>query len=154
MSTADYLELPVGLEFPRSTFRVDSRMIDSYRKAVEEPGPELWESGTVPPMAVAAAALGALTERVSFPFGSIHLTQELDFKAPVMPEEILTCRGKLLRRKDRRDIHLLTIGVDVYNQQEQLVMSGKTGFVLPRADVGAMDRPGTGQSYDPAGAEP
>jgi hypothetical protein len=132
LSAIDYHELSVGHEFPRSTFRLNSRMIDSFRKAVEEPAHASWRRDTVPPMAVAAAALGALAERVNFPFGSIHLTQELDFKIPVMREERLTCCGKLLSRKDKRDIHLLTIGVNVYNQQKQLVMAGKTSFVLPR----------------------
>jgi hypothetical protein len=133
VTETDYHALPVGYEFPRSTFRVDSRRIDSYRKAVEEPKNAPLARDVVPPMAVAAAALGALAERVNFPFGSIHLTQELDFKAPVRREETLTCRGRLLARKDMRDIHFLTIGVDVHNQREQLVLAGKTGFVLPRA---------------------
>ena len=139
MSAIDYRALPVGYEFPRSTFRIDSRRIDSYRKAVQEPENAALGPDSVPPMAIAAAALGSLAERASFPFGSIHLTQELDFKTPVRCEELLICRGKLLARKDLRDIHLLTFGVDVYNQRDQLVLAGKTGLVLPR--TGWPDKP-------------
>jgi hypothetical protein len=143
VSATDYRGLSIGYEFPRSTFRIDSRKIESYRKAVQEPENAALGPDGVPPMAVAAAALGSLAERVSFPFGSIHLTQELDFKTPVRCEELLICHGKLLARKDLRDIHLLTIGVDVYNQREQLVLVGKTGFVLPR----------TGPPGKPTGAD-
>ena len=131
-SLVDYSSLPTGYRVPEITFEADRRMVEAYRRAVGEFMP----ADNVPPMAVAAAAMGALSRILGFPLGAIHVFQELDFRLAVKPGESLTCLGTLLRRRIRRGFHLLTFGISVLDAGRRNVLSGKTGMLLPDAPAG------------------
>jgi len=126
----DYRTLTVGTRLPETAFEADRRSIAAYREAVEEDAQS--PDQAVPPMAVAAFAMGALSRIMSLPFGAIHVTQDLFFRRAVAVGEKLTCSGELTGRRDRRDFHLLTFRLDIRDAGEQRVLSAKTGFLLPR----------------------
>ena len=139
----DYRTLTVGTRLPETAFEADRRLIAAYREAVEDHGQSADEA--VPPMAVAAFAMGALSRIMSLPFGAIHISQELFFPRAVAVGEKLTCSGELIGRRDRRDFHLLTFRLDVRDVGEERVLSAKTGLLLPRGQSGEPGGSGDGR---------
>ena len=127
----EYHQLKVGDEFPPASYQVDSPTVDAYLKAVEETSPLYQGTELVPPMAVAASAMAALSESISFPSGAIHVSQELEFIGTVSTRDTLASYARVTRKQDRGQLHLLTIDLNVFNQEQKEVLAGKTSFILP-----------------------
>ena len=129
-----YSQLEAGYEFPPSSYKLDSSIVATYLKAVEETSSLYQDSELVPPMAVAAYAMAALSESISLPPGTIHVSQEFEFMDAVSTKDTVTSYAKVSRRQDRGKFHLLTVYLNVFNQDQQKVLAGKTSFVLPKQD--------------------
>lgn len=130
----EYRELEAGYEFPPVSFQLDSAAVAGYLNAVEESS-ELYQGGElVPPMAVAANAMAALSESISLPPGSIHVSQELEFIHSATTRDTLTSYARLSRKRDRGRLRIVTVEFNVYNQEKQLIISGKTNFTLPQPE--------------------
>lgn len=126
-----YHQLEPGYEFPPSSYSLDKPTVAIFLKAVEENN-DLYQATTlVPPMAVTARAMAALSANISFPPGTIHVSQELDFTDTVNYGETLDCRARVLRKQERGGLRLMVIGIDVFKKDQKRVLSGKTSFVLP-----------------------
>ena len=100
-------------------------------QAVEDTSELYRETGIVPPMALAALAMSAMGEGSSFPGGTVHVSQELEFVDIVRAGDTITCSGRVARRQDRGGLHLMTTELIVTNQDQKKVLSGKVGFILP-----------------------
>ena len=130
----EYSQLEEGYEFPPASYRLDSSTVATYLKAVEESSSLYQGTELVPPMAVAAYAMAALSENISLPSGTIHVSQEIEFKDTVSTKDTITCRAKVRRKQVRGRLHLLTVDLDVFNQNQKAVLAGKTSFILPEYD--------------------
>ena len=109
-------------------------MISTYLRAVEETS-NLYESTElVPPMAIAAYAMTALSEGFAVPPGTIHVSQELAFIDTVTAGDTITCQAEVKRKQERGRLQLLTVALDVSNQNGVKVLASKTSFVLPELD--------------------
>ncbi len=129
-----YSQLEVGYEFPPSSYKLDSSIVATYLKAVEETSSLYQDSELVPPMAVAAYAMAALSEGISLPPGTIHVSQEFEFIDTVSTKDTVTSYAEVSRRRDRGKLHLLTVDLNVFNQNQKKVLVGKTTFALPEHD--------------------
>lgn len=127
----EYPQLQPGYEFPSASYELDSSVVATYLKAVEETSQLYHNTELVPPTAVAAYAMATLSESISLPPGSIHVYQELEFIDTVGMRDTITCHAKVGQKQNRGRLHLLTIDLDVFNQNQKKVLAGKTGFVLP-----------------------
>jgi len=130
----EFHDLNVGHWFPPARYQLDSGMVAAYLEAVEETSVLYRESDLVPPMAVAALAMAALSESLAFPSGAIHVSQELEFMDVVTTGDSLTSHASVSRKQERGKLHMLTIDFNVVNQAEKPVLSGKTSFILPVTD--------------------
>lgn len=130
----EYRQLQPGYEFPASSHKLDSSIIAAYLNAVEETSPLYRNTGLVPPMAVAAYAMASLSEKLSLPPGSLHVSQELEFVDMVKVGDTITCRARVIQNKKRGRLHLMVINFDVFHQSRKKVLAGKTSFVLPEYD--------------------
>ncbi len=126
-----YQDLKAGQEFPPAAFQVDSEIVADYLKAVEENNAIYQNTGLVPPMALAALALKALINTISMPPGTIHVSQEFEFIAAANTQDTLTSQAKVSRVQERGKLHLMTVDINVVNQEQKPVLAGKTSFVLP-----------------------
>lgn len=126
-----YNQLEPGYEFPPSSHRLDSSMVNAYLKAVEETNALYQDTGVVPPLAASALALTALSEKIPFPSGAIHVSQEFEFMDSVNTDDTLTSRAKVIKNQKRGRLHILTTAFSVFNQKQKEVLVGKTSFVLP-----------------------
>ena len=129
-----YCQLEAGYEFPPSSYKLDSSIVATYLKAVEETSSLYQDTELVPPMAVAAYAMAALSEGISLPPGTIHVSQEFEFLDTVSTKDTVTSYAKVSRRQDRGKFHLLTVFLNVFNQNQKKVLAGKTSFILPKQD--------------------
>lgn len=130
----EYYQLEAGYEFSPARYKLDSSMVSTYLKAVEATSSLYQGTELVPPMAIAAYAMAALSEAISMPPGIIHVSQELEFIDTVSIRDTITCHAKVSRKRDRGTLHLLTIDLNVFNQNQEAVLAGKTSFVLPTQD--------------------
>jgi acyl dehydratase len=128
---AEYHQLFVGFEFPPQTYKLDSETVSAYLEAVKDTS-EIYRGGNlVPPMAVTAFAMASLGSAVKMPPGTIHVSQELDFFKLVRVGDSITCHSKVSRKVDRGGLRLMNTDISVLNQNQEKVLTGRVGFVLP-----------------------
>jgi acyl dehydratase len=132
----EYYNLSAGFAFPSQTYKLDSSIVSLYLEAVKESNDLYRTEELVPPMAVTAFAMSALSQAVSMPPGTIHVSQELDFVNLVRTGDTITCHSKVSRKVDRGGLHLMNIDITVFNQNEEKVLTGRVGFVLPEPGKG------------------
>jgi len=126
-----YFQLTVGFEFPPQSYTLDSAIVDLYLEATRYASELYRVEKLVPPMAVTAYAMLALSQSVTLPSGTIHVSQELDFIKPVKTGDTITCCSKVSRKVDRGGLRLMNIDISVTNRSSELVLTGKVGFILP-----------------------
>ena len=127
----EYSQVEAGYEFPPASYKLDSSMVSAYLKAVEESSSLYQTTELVPPLAVAAYAIAAIVSGISLPPGTIHVSQELEFIDTVGVGDTILCKAKVVKKQDRGGLHLMTVGLEVFSQDQKKVLAGKTGFVLP-----------------------
>jgi len=129
-----YDQLSPGFEFPPRSFTLDAQTIMRYLEATGDSQEVYrWES-LVPPMAVTALAMAALANSMTMPDGTIHVSQELDFLKEVRVGETITCYSRVSRKVERGGLRLMNTDITVLNQEQEKVLTGRVGFVLP--DIG------------------
>lgn len=130
----DYSQLEAGYEFPPGTCKLDTATVSTFLKAVEDTSQLYKDTGLVPPMAVAASAMATLSGTISLPPGAIHVSQEFNFIEVVNVDDSLTSYARLSRTQKRGKLHLIVINLNVSNQNQETVLTGKTSFILPQQD--------------------
>jgi acyl dehydratase len=127
----EYFQLTVGFDFPPQSYQMDKELVSLYLEATRDSSELYTSEDLVPPMAVTAYAMASLSQAVALPSGTIHVSQELDFLKTVNIGDTITCRSKVSRKVDRGGMHLMNIDITVNNQREEIVLTGKVGFILP-----------------------
>ncbi len=127
----DYQKLTTGYQFAPAGFRLDDQRVKAYLDAVEDRNSIYDEHGIVPPMAMAALAMAAMSSTLALPPGAIHVSQNLEFINLAGIGEELTSHATVNRRAERGKFHMLTIGINILNQSRATVLSGETCFILP-----------------------
>ena len=125
-------QLAVGYEFPQASYEVNTSVVAKYLEAVGRRDEQsLAADSFVPPLAIAAYAMTALTKTLILPPGSIHVSQDFEFLKPVPVGSTIICGGRVAQRVNRGRLNLLAIEVDALNQDNEKVMTGKATLVLP-----------------------
>ncbi|MBI2831353.1 MAG: MaoC family dehydratase [Chloroflexi bacterium] len=131
-SLIGFEQLAVGYEFPSTSYQLSPQLISKYTEAVgaqsEEKSPV---AGFVPPLAIAAYIMTAMTKTVSLPPGTIHASQELEFLKPVPIGTTISCTSKVAQKVQRGKLNLLMIQLEALDQDKGKVLSGKATLVLP-----------------------
>ena len=125
---AGYDELTQGYEFPPVEYRLTAEVVAAYVEAVGAT-----KHDHVPPLAVAAHAIGVLAELVEFPAGTIHASQEFQFTALVPVDTQVTCRAKVHRKLARGPIRMLTLDMEISDESGVLVQHGRSTVILPES---------------------
>ncbi|MFP3975169.1 MAG: MaoC family dehydratase [Chloroflexota bacterium] len=127
----NYHELQPGYEFPPATYRIDAATLEAFLRTVGEESGLYSNLEIVPPMAVTAFAMAALSESMSLPWGSIHVSQEMEFTGIVGTGDAITSSARVTRNHKRGGMHLLAIELKALDSSGGLVLAGRTTFVLP-----------------------
>jgi hypothetical protein len=95
-------ELPAGHQFPTTTFEITTEMARAYRAATGDGQDAVYAgSGAVPPLAVAALALGEMLRHVHLPEGSLHASETVEAKRLVPEGATVSCEARLAQRSVR-----------------------------------------------------
>ena len=130
----EFSQLEVGYEFSPSRYNLDQATVANYLKAVEDESSLYQDTDLVPPMVVAVYVMKALSDDVTLPPGTIHISQELQFVAAVSVDDSLINNARVSRQQTRGKLHLLNIELNVFNQNQEKVLTGTTSFSLPVSD--------------------
>jgi len=126
------LTLHEGFDFPPSRFQIDATTVADFLQATGENSPIVKDSPFIPPMAIAARAIGSLGIGTLVPAGVIHVTQQLAFLKPVKVGTELQCRTKVERYIARAGLTMITVAMSVSDDTGTKVLDGKIGFILPQ----------------------
>ena len=124
-NSIEYDELAEGYEYPVSIITLDMGDVAAYLKAVNGADFININIRRLPPLAVAARALAELSRGTISPPGTVHSSQELDFKEVSYVGERLKLIARVGKKLDRGDLHLLTTNFSIFNPSLEIVMIGK-----------------------------
>lgn len=113
---------PARVELPADRVR-------AYAQATDD-GSAYAAEGYVPPLAVAALALGRLLEQCALPPGSLHTGQEVEFHAAVRAGSVLTMTGEITQRSERAGMVISVIEF-VVGSDDGPVVTGRTTVMAP-----------------------
>ena len=120
-------DLPAGHSFETVRFSVDAALSRAYREATGDEDVVYEAEGFVPPLAVAALALGALLNQVGLPPGTLHTNESLEFLQAVPVDAEVECLARIAQRSQRA-------GMIVCALESDLRLSGATA-IRARATV-------------------
>lgn len=129
-SPLQFTELPVGFEFPKASYELTEDAVSKYLAAVEE-GPDFMASGVIPPLALGAFAMTAMSQTFTVPPGSIHASQEFNFLKAVPIGDSIICMGKIANKLARGKLNLITMEITVLNSDGEEVVTGKATIAAP-----------------------
>ena len=131
MPPTSFEQLAVGYEFPPATYQLSGSVISKYVEAVGGQQ-DFLASGIVPPLAIGAYAMNALSQSFSIPPGSIHASQDFEFLKVVPIGTTITCSGKIAQKVERGRLSLVVLEINGLNQDGEKVLTGKAMIAIPR----------------------
>jgi hypothetical protein len=120
-----YQEIAAGYRYPVSIFKLEAGAVSDYLRATGDNQPFFTNLLQVPPLLVAARALAELARGMHSPAGTVHTTQDLEFRGIVRTSENLTLQAGVENRMDRGELHMLTTGFSVLNNRGETVLAGR-----------------------------
>jgi acyl dehydratase len=126
--TISYEELTPGYKFPPATYELSASFVSKYLKAVDSAG-----DGFVPPLAITACAIAAMTKSVPLPPGTIaiHASQELEFFKLVPIGDTIECHIGVAQKIARGKMSMLILEIEVFDKGKEKVQSGRATIALP-----------------------
>lgn len=120
-------DLPPGHIFETVRFSVDAARSRAYREATGDTNPIFEREGFVPPLCVAALALGALLNQVGLPPGTLHTNESLEFLGTVPVDFEIECTARIAQKSQRAGMIVTVI-------ENELVLAG-SAVIKARATV-------------------
>ena len=108
---------------------VSQEVADAYQTAVGEVMAPYHKAQVVPPMAVAALAMGTAMRSLTLPAGAVHTAQELSFIRPVSPGVPMRCSTVVAQNSVRRDLRFLVLQLSV-THEGQVVLEGRASLAV------------------------
>jgi hypothetical protein len=126
--TVNYEELAPGYEFPLTTYELSAPLVSKYLRAVDGTG-----DGFVPPLAITACAIAAMTGSLSLAPDTIaiHASQELEFLKLVPIGTIIECHIRVAQKITRGKMSVLILELESFDQGKERVQWGKATVALP-----------------------
>ena len=123
-------ELAAGHVFAPTSLHVSAEAARAYRDAADDSLALYDELGLVPPLCVAALALGVLLESVSLPPGSLHANESLQFLSPVPYGSTLECRAVLAQHSQRSSWIVSVLDSEIV-LDGRMVLTGRVTVLSP-----------------------
>ena len=127
-NTVNYEELTPGYEFSPTSYELSASLVSKYLQAVDGAG-----DGFVPPLAITACVIAAMSGSFSLPPGTIaiHASQELEFFKLVPIGATIECHTRVAQKITRGKMSMLILELEIFDQGNEKVQSGKTTIALP-----------------------
>lgn len=125
-------DLPRGHRLPDASLEPTGEDVSRYVKAVGDASALYLERRLVPPLAVAAFALGALLEVVELPAGTLHTGQEVEAHGGAPIGAALRLAGRIAQRSERGGFIVSVIEFEVTPAAwDTAALSGRTTVLAP-----------------------
>jgi hypothetical protein len=123
-----YEELTSGYKFPPATYELSASFVSKYLTAVDGSG-----DGFVPPLAITACAIAAMTKTIPVPAGTvaIHAAQELEFLKPVQIDATIDCHIGVAQKIARGKMSMLILDLEIFDKGKEKVQAGRATIALP-----------------------
>ncbi len=123
-----YDELTSGYKFPPATYELNASFVSKYLAAVDGSG-----DGFVPPLAITACAIAAMTKTIPLPAGTIaiHASQELELLKPVPIGVTIDCHIGVAQKIARGKMSMLVLDLEILDKDKEKVQSGRATVALP-----------------------
>jgi acyl dehydratase len=118
-------------EIDLGSWTLDAEFVGEYLGAVEDTSGLYGSLGVVPPMALAARALGGLMEALALPPGTVHASQEVEHRGMVVVGQEVSCVARLSRPRRHGDWSLVSAEFAVSNPGGEVVLVGKSTVLVP-----------------------
>ena len=142
-----------GLELNLGSWKLSDEFVGDYLRAVGDGLSTYSRHRLVPPVALAARALGSLLERLELPPGAIHSLQQIETLNPVPFGEEISGAAFVDPSKRRGGMKFITVGLTLKNLAGRPTLRSKsTVLVVDRYSVPAL--PGEGLSDGESGRRP
>jgi hypothetical protein len=127
-NAVNYEELIPGYEFPPASYELSASLVSKYLQAVDGAG-----DGFVPPLAITACVIAAMSGSFSLPPSTIaiHASQELEFFKLVPIGATVECHTRVAQKITRGKMSMLILELEIFDQGNEKVQSGKTTIALP-----------------------
>jgi len=127
-NAVNYEELIPGYEFPPASYELSASLVSKYLQAVDGAG-----DGFVPPLAITACVIAAMSGSFSLPPGTIaiHASQELELLKLVPIGATIECHTRVAQKITRGKMSMLILELEIFDQGNEKVQSGKTTIALP-----------------------
>jgi hypothetical protein len=137
--TVSLTELAAGYVFQPTSFIVTADMARAYKEATGDGQESVYRAAgdAVPPLAVAALALGSLLREVTLPPGSLHASESLEFRAAVPEGAEVQCRARLAQRSVRAGWVVSVLETELFLDNRPAVTARAT--VLSPAETSTPD---------------
>ncbi len=112
------------------SWRLTEEFVHDYLGAVGDGLPLYARHGLVPPVALAARALGSLLEQLELPPGAIHSLQEVSALTPVAVGQVVTARATVGEPKRRGGMEFITAAVCLTDNTGKDVLSSKSTVLV------------------------
>jgi len=125
----DLSSLRPGQKLAEEELVVSQEAADAYQTAVGEAMAPYHKGRVVPPLAVAALAMGTAMRSLALPAGAVHTAQELAFMGAVTPGVPIRCATAVAQNNVRRGLRFLVVQLSV-TQKDQVVLEGRTSLAI------------------------
>lgn len=131
---------PKEVEVDLGAWEITEERVKQYLDAVGDASPVYPQAGLVPPLALAAYALGALLQKLVLPPSTIHSLQGLETHQPVQFGDKITGIARLGSPKVRGGYGFITISYTLHDGADQKVLTGKSTVLVPSGDAPSLSQ--------------
>lgn len=121
--------LEIERKLDLGSFDAGQNSIDEYLRSVGDTLPIYNETGIVPPLYLAASALGSLLKKLAFPPGAIHSLQEVAALQPVAIGSEINVSGRMEKPRRRAGLTFMTF-VCTVESAGTVVLTSKSTVLL------------------------
>ena len=126
----NYENLSPGDIISKRSYVIDEQIVNEYLFATQDQNSKKLTSA-IPSMIIAALGIRGVVNDLKIPGGTLHVGQEINFTQSVSIGETLKCEANLLSNTVKKEWRFMSVGIEVLNQNNDLVMEGKSSIMLP-----------------------
>jgi len=117
------------------SWELTEEFVHGYLSAVGDGLPVYARHGLVPPVALAARALGSLLEQLDLLPGAIHSLQEVSALAPVAMGQVVTARATVGEPKRRGGMEFITAAVCLSDKTGNDILRSKSTVLVVESSI-------------------
>ena len=121
----------MGVPYPEKKFKVTEEAVKAYLAAVEDDTPLYFEEQLVPPAYAAVFTRWEALTGEQLEDGTVHAKQEFHYLKPIHWDEMLTLRGQVKDKKEKRGLRFVVQQVEAFNEAGELAVQCEITIILP-----------------------